>query len=191
MESFTWAKATTDNSEQPKVAVLLPGSGYPVEGPVLFWIGEMLGALGWHVQAVRWTTDDSPGADPHEFAANAARQAFAAAPDSHQRLIVAKSFSTLSIPWAEEVRIPGIWLTPLLTDEQVRSTIRASSKDDLFIGGSRDKLWDGGRKSETAGTFFEVPGADHSLQIPNDWRASQQVQAEVFTRVEAFIGEVS
>ena len=190
MESFTWAKATTDNSEQTKVAVLLPGSGYPVEGPVLFWIGEMLGAMGWHVQAVRWTPDDSPSTDPHEFAANAARQAFAAAPGTDQRLIVAKSFSTLSIPWAEEARIPGIWLTPLLTDERVRSTISASSKDDLFIGGSQDKLWDGGRKSETAGTFFEVPGADHSLQIPNDWRASQQVQAEVFARVEAFIGEV-
>ncbi|MEJ1114215.1 hypothetical protein WBN73_07380 [Paenarthrobacter sp. CCNWLY172] len=189
MESFTWAKASTDHPEQTKVAVLLPGSGYPVEGPVLFWIGEMLGAMGWHVQAVRWTSDDSPSTDPHEFAANAARRAFAVAPDADQRLIVAKSFSTLCIPWAEEARIPGIWLTPLLTDEKVRSTISASSKDDLFIGGSQDKLWDGGRRSETAGMFFEVPGADHSLQIPKDWRTSQKVQAEVFTRVEAFIGE--
>ncbi|WGM19845.1 hypothetical protein QEH68_17745 [Paenarthrobacter sp. OM7] len=186
MESFTWAKASTDHPEKTKVAVLLPGSGYPVEGPVLFWIGEMLGALGWHVQAARWTPDDSPSAAPHEFAAAAATQVFAAAPDADQRLIVAKSFSTLCIPWAEEARIPGIWLTPLLTDERVRSTIGASSKDDLFIGGSQDKLWDDGRKSESAGTFFEVPGADHSLQIPGDWRASQQAQAEVFTRVEEF-----
>ncbi|MCP1410813.1 hypothetical protein [Paenarthrobacter sp. A20] len=97
------------------------------------------------------------------------------------------SFSTLSILWAEETRTPGIWLTPLLTDERLRSTICASSKDDLFIGGSLDKLWDGGRESESAGTFFEVPGADHSLQIPDDWRASQQAQAEVFARVEEFV----
>lgn len=184
MESFAWAKGTTDHPEKTKVAVLLSGSGYPVEGPVLVWIGEMLGSLGWHVQAVRWTPDDSPGADPHGFAAKAAIHAFAAAPDADQRLIVAKSFSTLCIPWAEEARIPGIWLTPLLTDDRVRSTIRASSKDDLFIGGSEDKLWDGGRKSEGAGTFFEVPGADHSLQIPNDWRASQQAQSEVFEKIE-------
>ncbi|MFJ6456175.1 hypothetical protein [Paenarthrobacter sp. NPDC091669] len=158
-----------------------------MEGPVLFWAGEMLGSLGWHVQAVRWTADDSPSAAPHEFAAEAAEQAFAASPAADQRLIVAKSFSTLSIPWAEEARIPGIWLTPLLTDERVRSTIGASSKDDLFIGGSQDKLWDGGRKSESEKTFFEVPGADHSLQIPGDWRASQQAQAEVFTRIEEFV----
>ncbi|MCD4853450.1 hypothetical protein LN996_21730 [Arthrobacter sp. AK01] len=54
--------------------------------------------------------------------------------------IVAKSFSTLPILWAEETRTPGIWLTPLLTDERLRSTICASSKDDLFIGGSLDEL---------------------------------------------------
>ena len=186
MESFTWAKATLAHTEKTKVAVLLPGSGYPVEGPVLFWVGEMLGSLGWHVQAVRWTPEDSPSADAHGFAANAAIQAFADSPDAAQRLIVAKSFSTLCIPWAEEADIPGIWLTPLLTDDRVRSTIRASSKVDLFIGGSEDKLWDGGRKSEGAGTFVEVPGADHSLQIPNDWRASQKAQAEVFARVEEF-----
>lgn len=186
MESFTWAKTSTEHPEKTKVAVLLPGSGYPVEGPVLFWIGEMLGSQGWHVQAVRWTSVDSPSADPHEFAANAAQHAFAASPDAAQRLIVAKSFSTLCIPWAEETLTPGIWLTPLLTDELVRSTISASLKDDLFIGGSLDKLWDGGRRGETAGTFLEVPGADHSLQIPNDWRASQQAQADVFAQVEAF-----
>jgi len=187
MESFTWAKAPTDQRQGNKVAILLPGSGYPVEGPVLFWIGEMLGSLGWHVQAVRWTPNDSPGADPHEFAAIAARTAFADAPSADQRLIVAKSFSTLCIPWAEEAGIPGVWLTPLLADELVRSTINATSKEDLFIGGSEDKLWDGVRSTEAAGTFFEVPGADHSLQIRNEWRASQQAQAEVFAKVEEFI----
>ncbi|WP_454811760.1 hypothetical protein [Paenarthrobacter nitroguajacolicus] len=111
--------------------------------------------------------------------------------DADHRLIVAKSFSSLCIPWAEEADIPGIWLTPLLTDDRVRSTIGTSSKDDLFIGGSLDKLWDGGRKSEGAGAFVEVPGADHSLQIPNDWRASQKAQAEVFARVEAFAAGLS
>ncbi len=166
---------------------MLPGSGYPVEGPVLFWIGEMLGALGWHVQAVKWTPEDSPSANPHEFAAMAAQQAFAESPEGHKRLIVAKSFSTLCIPWAEETLTPGIWLTPLLTDARVRSTIRATSKSDLFIGGSEDKLWDGGRLAETNGTFLEVPGADHSLQIHNDWRASQTAQSEIFERIEEFV----
>ncbi|MEQ4567483.1 hypothetical protein [Paenarthrobacter sp. CAP02] len=147
----------------------------------------MLGSLGWHVQAVRWTPDDSPHADPHSFMARAVESAFASSPDAHQRLIVAKSFSTLSIPWAENNNVPGIWLTPLLTDSLVRSTIAATSKEDLFVGGSLDKLWDGGRKSERCGTFLEVPAADHSLQIPDDWRASQTAQGEVFERIEEFI----
>lgn len=187
MKSFTWANALKDDPKTNKVAVLLPGSGYPVEGPVLFWIGEILDSLGWHVQAVQWTPEDSPGADPHEFAADAAKQAFEASPEAHERLIIAKSFSTLCIPWAEETMTPGIWLTPLLTDDRVRSTIGKTSKHDLFIGGSLDKFWDGGRISETAGIFHEVPGADHSLQIDNDWRASQRAQSRMFEKVEEFV----
>ncbi|MFP3580535.1 hypothetical protein SB659_13240 [Arthrobacter sp. SIMBA_036] len=188
MESFTWAKATTTGQERAKVAVLLPGSGYPVEGPVLFWSGEILAALGWHVQAVRWTPGDAPSEDPHSFVTQAAELAFAATPQAAQRLIVAKSLSTLSIPWADAAQIPGIWLTPLLTDGLVRATLPGGfSKDDLFIGGSEDRLWDGGGGPDDAGTFFEVPGADHSLQIPNDWRASQRAQAEVFARIEEIV----
>lgn len=114
----------------------------------------MLGALGWHVQAARWTPDDSPAADPHGFAANAAKQAFADSPSAGQRLIVAKSFSTLCLPWAEEARIPGIWLTPLLNDALVQRTLKTSSKND---------------------------------QIPGDWRASQEAQSFVFSRVEEFV----
>ncbi|MFJ4029999.1 hypothetical protein ACIPWF_21890 [Paenarthrobacter sp. NPDC089989] len=186
MQTFTWADASADKAGT-KVAVLLPGSGYPVEGPVLFWVGEMLAALGWHVQAVRWTPEDKPHHDPHLLVAQAAEQAFADSPVASQRLIVAKSLSTLAIPWAEETRTPGVWLTPLLTDERVRNTIIRSAKNDLFIGGSKDELWDGGHRGEPNGTFLEVAGADHSLQVGNDWRASQEAQAMVFEKIEEFI----
>lgn len=187
MESFTWAKAKTSDAGEAKVAVLLPGSGYPVQGPVLFWVGEMLTAFGWHVQAVRWTPEDEPGPDPHAFVARAAEEAFAAVPLTSRRLVVAKSFGTLAIPWAEDTKTAGVWLTPLLTDAKVRETIAHTDKADLFIGGSEDKLWDGGQKSESVGTFVEIPGADHSLQIPNDWRASQELQSGVFSRIEEFV----
>ncbi|MFF1831786.1 hypothetical protein [Paenarthrobacter sp. NPDC058040] len=189
MQTFTWAKPNS-NGVVAKVAVLLPGSGYPVEGPVLFWVGEMLGALGWHVQAVRWTAEDRPKDDPHSLVALAVENAFAESSPAGQRLIVAKSLSTLAIPWAEETQTAGIWLTPLLTDERVRKTVANSTKNDLFVGGSEDKLWDGGARPGLHGTFLEVPGADHSLQIPNDWRASQAAHAEVFGRIEAFVLEL-
>lgn len=103
MQTFTWAKAGSAKGPV-RVAALLPGSGYPVEGPVLFWVGEMLGALGWHVQAVKWATDDNLNDDPHDFVTRAAETAFADSPGAEQRLIVAKSLSTLSIPWAEKPR---------------------------------------------------------------------------------------
>lgn len=154
---------------------------------MLFWVGEMLGALGWHVQAVRWTPEDKLDRDPISLVTRAAEKAFTDSPPAGQRLIVAKSLSTLSIPWAEETQTSGVWLTPLLTDERIRTAIAGSSKDHLFIGGSEDKFWDGGRKSGSHGTFFEVPGADHALQIGDDWRASQRLQTTIFETIENFV----
>lgn len=57
----------------------------------------------------------------------------------------------------------------------------------LLIGGSADALWDGGRKAETAGTFVEIPDANHSLQIPDNWRASLDVHTKVFANLDGFL----
>lgn len=187
METFLWPGCASDPQGEPKVAVLVPGAGYKVESPLLFWPAEQLKDRGWQVHGIRWTEDDEPGDDPRGFAARAVEQAFAAAPRAAERLIVAKSFGTLAIPWAEEAQVPGVWLTPILTDEVIRRTLTGTRKRDLLIGGSKDKLWVIDGLSETAGTFVEIPGADHSLQIPNDWRASLSAQVQAFTAVESFL----
>ncbi|WP_269936594.1 hypothetical protein [Arthrobacter sp. HY1533] len=57
----------------------------------------------------------------------------------------------------------------------------------LLIGGSADALWAGGRKAETAGTFVEIPDANHSLQIPNNWRASLDVHTKIFDYLDDFL----
>ncbi|GAA1347520.1 hypothetical protein [Arthrobacter roseus] len=186
METFAW-RGSSANSDQAKVAVLLPGANYPVEAPLLFWVAEMLVGSGWHVQAVRWTLDDAARSEPYEYTANAAQQAIADAPTTETTLIVAKSFGTLCIPWADEADIPGLWLTPILTDEKVRATLAATSRRDVLIGGSRDELWDGGRRDEKASTFIEIAGADHGLQIPGDWGASMDAHRDVVTHAENFV----
>lgn len=186
MESFAWPTSHAA-SDEPKVAIILPGAAYTVQAPLLFWVAAMLVDFGWHVQAVRWNIDDAARRDPHHFVASAAEQAFADAPPAQDRLIVAKSLGTLCIPWAEETGIAGLWLTPLLTDAQVRATLESTSKHDLLIGGSKDDAWDGGRKKEGAGTYIEIPGADHGLRLPGDWRASLEVHRKVLTHAEDFI----
>jgi len=187
METFLWPGCASNPHGEPKVAVLVPGAGYKVESPLLFWPAEQLKDHGWQVHGIRWTDGDEPGDDPHGFAARAVEQAFAEAPRAVERLIVAKSFGTFAIPWAEEAQVPGVWLTPVLTDEVIRRTLTDTRKRDLLIGGSKDKLWVTDGLSATAGRFVEIPDADHSLQVPNDWRASLSVQVQAFTAVESFL----
>lgn len=50
--------------------MLVPGAGYKVESPLLFWPAEQLKDRGWQVHGIRWTEDDEPGDDPHGFAAH-------------------------------------------------------------------------------------------------------------------------
>lgn len=188
MDFYTRARASTSDGNEMKVAVVLPGAGYTADRPLLFWSTEILAEHGWHVEVVRWKVDEKAQQDPYGFAAQAAEQAFAATPLASQRLIVAKSFGTMAIPWAEKTKTPGIWLTPILTDPKIRRTLAQTTKQDLMIGGSADEFWDGGRKSETAGTFVDIPNANHSLQVPNNWRASLEVHSEIFAHIDEFLG---
>ena len=190
METFAWPASMPVSAPSTKVAVLLPGSGYKVEFPLLYWPAQMLAGLGWHVQAVRWTDDDEPAPDPHGFAAHVAEYAFAQAPEAAIRLVVAKSFGSLAIPWAEAAGIPAVWLTPLLTDPAVRASVLGSSKEDLFIGGSLDTLWNPAGLGGAAGTFVEIPGTGHSLEVAGDWRASLAAQAQVFNHVRDFVNNL-
>jgi hypothetical protein len=187
MDSSTRAQAETSEHNEMKVAVVLPGVGYTADRPLLVWAAEILAEHGWHVEAVRWEVNEAAQQDPYGFTAHALEQAFAATPPASQRLIVAKSFGTMTIPWAERTQTPGIWLTPILTDPKIRRSLARTTKQDLLIGGSADDFWDGGRKSEAAGTFMEIPDANHSLLIPNNWRASLEAHAQIFARIEAFL----
>ena len=113
--------------------------------------------------------------------------AFADAPPAASRLIVAKSFGTLCLPWAERAGVPGLWLTPILTDPHIRDTLATTSKSDLLLGGTKDELWDGGRRDERNGTFVDIPGADHGLQVRGDWRASVAAQSSALDQIENFV----
>jgi predicted alpha/beta-hydrolase family hydrolase len=186
MESFPWPALPTA-AEETKVAVILPGANYPVEAPLLFWTAQMLTDLGWHVRAVRWKLDDAARRDPYAFTAAAAEMAFADAPPAAARLIAAKSFGTLCIPWAERAAVPGLWLTPILTDPHIRETLARTSKSDLLVGGSNDELWDGGHRNEKNGRFVEIPDADHGLHVRGDWRASVAAQLSALAHIEAFV----
>jgi hypothetical protein len=187
MSSFTWAES---DSESPPVAVLLPGTGYPVRAPLLYWCARILAEAGWQVQAVEWKVDAGALADPQPFVERAVGDAFDAAPSASRRLIVAKSFGSFALPWAQREGIPGVWLTPVLSDEIVRLGLLRATSADLAIGGDADELWMPERVTGTGARLISVPDADHTLGVPGDWRRSLEIQAGIFSEIAQHVGQL-
>ena len=172
------------------VAVLLPGAGYTIQAPLLYWCGKLLTERGWHVQGVEWTVDAAAAADPVSFVDEAVTAAFEAAPHTSRRLIVAKSFGSFALPWAQREGVAGIWLTPVLTSDIVETALRGAPSSHLAIGGDADEMWLPNAVAGTQATLMSVAGADHSLALRNDWRASLAAQTSVLEAVSRHLDDL-
>ncbi|WP_143556783.1 hypothetical protein [Sanguibacter antarcticus] len=185
MRTFPWGR--DPRSTTYGVAVLLPGSGYTVQAPLLYWCAEMLAELGWHVQAVEWTITDDALDDPVPFVDGAVGQAFDDAPASDRMLVVGKSFGTFALPWAVANEVPGVWLTPVLTDPAVARALDGADASHLAAGGDRDALWLPENVPSTAARLITMPGGDHGLTLPGGWQASVEAQADVILQISEHV----
>jgi pimeloyl-ACP methyl ester carboxylesterase len=182
---------TPESAPSAPVAVILPGSGYTIQAPLLYWGAEILKAGGWRVLAVSWSPADLLLDDPRGFVEAEVEAAFAAAPAATTRLLFAKSLGTFAAPWAAAHGIAGVWLTPVLTISDVSDALNASvSTRDLIIGGTADPLWRSDAIAATAASVLEIPDANHALVVPGDWRRSGALHAEVFAVVEEHLGRL-
>ncbi len=161
-------------------AVLLPGAGYPVEGPLLWFTRDVLNASGRSVVAVR--DSFGGGAEPRTWVEQRALAALDYLGKGTRPLIVGKSISSLAAPLAAERGLPAIWLTPLINVRRwpaaaaVVEAIRRSAMPALLVGGSADPAWDSDvARSVAHGEVLEIDGADHSLAYPGD--ASRSLDA--------------
>lgn len=170
------------------VAVLVPGSRYGVQAPLLYWCAHMLVQHGWHVKTVEWVPGTEPGENPQSFVETAVSGAFAAMPHAPNRLIVAKSLGTYALPWAQRNGIPGVWLTPVLSSAAIRRALLGATAADLAIGGGSDELWMPASVAGTQAHLITVPDADHALTIAGDWKRSLAVQSRIFTDISLHLG---
>ncbi len=167
------------------VAVLLPGTGYTAQRPLLHWAGELLRERGWAVREVAWEVGEDARAAPSAFVEQHLAEAFGGSDGS--RLVVAKSFGCFGLPWALREGVPGVWLTPVLTDAELRADFARAPDRHLAIGGDADPLWAGGLGGGATAATLTVPGADHALQIPGDWEGSVEAQQHLLRRVAGFV----
>jgi hypothetical protein len=170
-------------------AILLPGRMFGTATPLLHWPAVLLTQCGWSVLSVGWESDGLTTGE-----ASHVRQCADAALDRAAKgrpvMVVAKSLGTLALPWAVENGLPGVWLTPLLHDAAVMTAVGKARQPTLLVGGSADPHWQSPPAAGPGITVMELPGADHGLQQPGDWRRSLLGQVEIFDRMNRFVGQL-
>lgn len=165
--------------------MLLPGVGYGVKAPLLYWPALMLRQLGWRVEAVEWDARDLTADDSRPVVEERLQDA-AEAVDGRVDLVLAKSFGTLALPWAVEHGVAGVWLTPVLTEPVVLDALTRASSSHLAVGGGADSMWQPARGLETHAGLVTVDGADHGLLV-DDWATSFDAHRAVLTAIETHI----
>jgi hypothetical protein len=170
--------------------LVLPGGGYTVDHPLLFWACHVADSAGWQVCTMHWRPDPDQLGGNTAFVESGADRLAAAAPPHGRTVVIGKSLGTLAAGWANRHGYPGIWLTPLLHDDAVRTAL-AAAPSALLVGGTADRLWDGEVAASLGCDVVEVDGADHALIIGGDWHASLTGLATTLTSIETFLGTIA
>ena len=169
-------------------AVLVPGSGYPPQAPLLFFAGFVLLQHNWRVEHHWW---DPPDLDPPEaYTPWVYDEVAAALPAEGRCLVVGKSLGTRAAPLAAERGLPAIWFTPLLGDPGVVEAIAANPAPQLLVGGTADPYWDdvvAGQLGEQGCEVVEVPAVDHVLMVPGDAVRGVEAHVEAMRGVDAWL----
>ncbi|KGN37086.1 hypothetical protein [Knoellia subterranea] len=167
--------------------LVLPGSGYTVDHPLLFWASQVALDAGWRVASMRWTVDADAKKAPGAFVTEAAEFLCASTDPAPVTVVLAKSLGTHAAPWATTKGYPGIWLTPILRDEAIAAALSASGPPALTVGGTADALWGREVVPDLRGEVVDIAGANHGLHVGTDWRASLAALHRVLDHVERFL----
>ncbi|GAA1625804.1 alpha/beta fold hydrolase [Georgenia ruanii] len=171
-----------------KVAIIFPGSGYTPDRPLLHFARMIVRDDGWSGRDVWWPELPPDGTDALGTMVRdiAWRELHSDAGATH-RLVIGKSLGSLIAPLAADMRVPGIWLTPLMRNADVLAGLARQEAPSLLIGGTADPLWDGDAARRTGHQVLEIEGANHSLEFPGDARRSVAALANVVAAMSDFV----
>jgi hypothetical protein len=87
--------------------------------------------------------------------------------------VIGKSLASLLAADISDRALHAVWLTPLLNERRVIDGVARARRPALLVGGSADETWrPDAVPRERDIDVLELPGADHSLEIPGDPVAS-------------------
>ena len=148
-----WGKNRVKNTETGKHVLIMPGIGYTVDRPLLYWSAQALAANGW--------------------------------------------FSTLSYPHSAKLGLRVVLLTPVLNPppfDKHKSVIpaplpgTAGSPMPLICAGDADPYYDDAKAHLLTDHVRTYAGADHSIEVPDDWQTSLDYLKQVTQAIVDYAG---
>ncbi len=182
-----------DVGPSPRVALIVPGSGYSPAHPLLEFGRQSLNQHGWTVQQLWWDQPSGAhGVDARaDWVCDQVRSALESETEATQLLVVAKSLGTLAAPVALERGLDAIWLTPLFGSAAASITAiglnAQAGASQLLIGGGADPEWDPVQARALGCDVVDIADATHFMHMPGDAVRSAQIQLEVTGAVDAFL----
>lgn len=175
-------------------AVTIPGRLFGPHQPLLFYAAMAVRARDAAPEPIDWQSPDSldPSATSTDRQASVCDQVAPVLDRLAGRpVVIGKSLGTYAAELAAKRNLPAIWYTPLLRDDLVVASLRASAAPFLLIGGTADpQAWDGSLARSLTPYVCEIPEADHGLFVPAGLAASAAVLGEVTEATERFLDDV-
>ena len=172
--------------------VVLPGRSFGAYVPQLFF--PMIAAVRRGAEPFTVSWRDAGAADEMAFDqipgwVDDQLRADLSALDPAATLVVGKSLGSFAAGLVAELGVPAIWVTPVLTSDEVVAGLRGARAPFLLAGGTADELW----LSEVARTLtshvVEIAGGDHGLFVPGPLDQSAQNIGLLAAACEAFIDD--
>jgi predicted alpha/beta hydrolase family esterase len=188
-----------------QLAIVYPGYAYSCDGPLLWYTTRILLSLGADVLWVEYPYDTLPEWGSSEdrsewlFEDSAAAFESAAKRRSYERItLIGKSLGTIAMgkilaSGSATGDVRGVWMTPVLTDPDLRQAMEEAPNPSLVIIGSADHYYDASflerlnKKAKT--TVLALQGADHLLESDEGTIRSIDILKTVMESVQRFVVE--
>lgn len=172
--------------------VVLPGRTFGAYVPQLFF--PMVAAMrrGAEPIAVSWATDVVDGLPSEQVPSWVASQVspVIVGCDPATTVVIGKSLGSYAAGLVAELGIPAIWVTPVLTSDDIVGGLRRSVVPFMLAGGTADVLWDSAVARDLTPHVVEIDGGDHGLFDPGPLDRSAKNIGVLAAACEQFMDQV-
>ena len=201
-----WGKNIVKPDATGKHVLIMPGIGYTVDRPLLYWAAQALAPQGWYVDRLDLKLTESVEfpemIDCMErvievWRAKSLDRARQAGEDPNL-LVITKSLSTLSFPHATRLGLRVVLLTPVLNPppfDKHKSVIPVplpapanEAPQPLICAGTADPYFDDAKAHLHTDPVRTFEGANHSIEVPGDWERSLTYLHDVTKAIVEYAG---